>query len=155
MRPLFQKKQLRFIAFIFLVYLIGVLAIHLYLSYENWIEQGEAAELWSCSAALFKPMLFMALLQYICIYLAFLLSYIFKNILYPWLALVLLIWGLTWMPVAYVCTSDFLRSGGGPFGMPISAVVIPVFAAILLAEAAIVLIIRGCTKSADARKRLR
>ena len=59
------------------------------------------------------------------------------------------------MPVAYVCTSDFLRSGGGPFGMPISAVVIPVFVIILLAEAAIILIIRSCTKSADARKRLR
>lgn len=150
-----KNKQVYFIAFFSFVYFIGVLAIHLYLSYENWIEQGEAAELWCCSAALFNPMLFMALMQYICIYLAFLLSYIFKNILYPWLALVLLIWGLTWMPVAYVCTSDFLRSGGGPFGVPISAAVIPVFAAILLAEAAIVLIIRGCTKSADARKRLR
>ena len=154
MRPLFQKKQLRFIAFILLVYLIGVLAIHLYLSYENWIEQGEAAELWSCSAALFEPMLLMALMQYICIYFAFFLSFVLKKN-HPWPAIILLIWGLTWMPVAYVCTSDFLRSGGAPLGMPISAVVIPVFAAILLAEAAIVLIIRGCTKSADARKRLR
>ena len=150
-----KNKQVYFIAFFSLVYFIGVFMGHIYLSRENWIEEGNAAELWDSLSALFDPMLLMAEIQYICIYLAFLLSFVFKKNLYPWASIILLIWGLTWIPVAYVCTSDFLRSGGGPFGMPISAVVIPVFVIILLAEAAIILIIRSCTKSADARKRLR
>ena len=149
-----KNKQVYFIAFLSFVYFIGVFIGHIYLSREKWIEEGNAAELWDSLSALFDPMLLMAEMQYVCIYLAFLLSFVLKKKSYPWPAIVLLIWGLTWMPVAYVCTSDFLRSGGAPFGMPISAVVIPVFVTILLAEATIVLIIRRCTKSADARKRL-
>ena len=149
-----KHKKVYFISLFSFVCFIGVFMVHIYLSRENWIEEGNAAELWDSLSALFDPMLLMAEIQYICIYLALFLSFLLKKN-HPWPAIILLIWGLTWMPVAYVCTSDFLRSGGAPLGMPISAVVIPVFAAILLAEAAIVLIIRGCTKSADARKRLR
>ena len=74
-----KHKKVYFISLFSVVCFIGVFMVHMYLSRENWVEEGNAAELWDSLSALFDPMLLMAEIQYICIYLAFFLSFVLKK----------------------------------------------------------------------------
>ena len=73
--------------------------------------------------------------QYMVICTAFLLAWLCWNWPRHKISIMLLVWGITWIPVALVSSCDLLASPAGPMNLPLSMYAVPLFGGICLFEA--------------------
>jgi hypothetical protein len=83
-----------------------------------------------------------AVAQYVAVAGAFALAWVLWSSKWRLVRNILIVWGITWLPVVFVSTKDVCASSGGPFNFPMSMFAAPLFAFFCLAELGAALLFR-------------
>ena len=111
--------------------------LHVVINYASWC-QWESPALWDCTCALSDASLWIAVAQYMAVSTAFLLAWLVWNWPGHKLSYILLAWGITWLPMAWVATEDCARLPDGPIDLPLYLFASPFFAVFCVAEALLI-----------------
>lgn len=130
-------RKLPVAGIIVLVVLALALWLHMVIDYALWC-QISYPELWDWREALLNAQLWMAMAQYVAITTAFVLAWLVWHWPGHKLSYILLAWGMTWLPMAFVSTSDCARLPYGSMNMPLSLFAFPFFALFCVMEAVVI-----------------
>ena len=124
-----------FISFLLLTLVaIGATMGLLQLHHNAWIAQGESPVPWDWTYVLMEGLIPFAVAQYVAVAGAFALAWVLWSSKWRLVRNILIVWGITWLPVAIISTGDVTASSGGPFNFPMSMFVAPLFAFFCLIE---------------------
>jgi hypothetical protein len=84
-----------------------------------------------------------AVAQYVAVAGAFALAWVLWSSKWRLVRNILIMWGITWLPVAIISTGDVTASSGGPFNFPMSMFAAPLFAFFCLVELGAALLFRA------------
>lgn len=118
-----------------------VLLLHLHR--EAWVAHGEEPLLWDWTYVLMEGLIPIAVAQYVAVAGAFALAWVLWSSKWRLIRNILIVWGITWLPVVFVSTKDVTASSGGPFYFPMSMFAAPLFAFFCLAELGAALLFRA------------
>lgn len=118
---------------------IGLLQLH----HNAWETQGESPVLWDWTYVLMEGLIPFAVAQYVAVAGAFALAWVLWSSKWRLVRNILIVWGITWLPVVFVSTKDVCASSGGPFNFPMSMFAAPLFAFFCLAELGAALLFRA------------
>lgn len=130
-------RKLPVAGIIVLIVLALALWLHMVIDYALWC-QISYSELWDWREALLNAQLWMAMAQYVAITTAFVLAWLVWHWPGHKLSYILLAWGMTWLPMAFVSTSDCARLPYGSMNMPLSLFAFPFFALFCVLEAVVI-----------------
>lgn len=134
-----NMRKLLVAVIIEVIVLALALWLHMVIDYAVWCQM-ECSALWNWRESILNGQLWMAVAQYVAITTAFLMAWLVWHWPGHKLSYILLAWGMTWLPVAFVCTSDCARMPHGPMNMPLSLFAFPFFALFCVLEAVVI----GC-----------
>ena len=135
-RILFSISLLLLVA---IVATVGLLQLH----HNAWIAQGESPVLWDWTYVLMEGLIPFAVAQYVSVAGAFALAWVLWSSKWRLVRNILIVWGITWLPVAIISTGDVTASSGGPFNFPMSMFAVPLFAFFCLVELGVALLFRA------------
>ena len=115
---------------------VGLLQLH----HNAWVAQGESPVPWDWTYVLMEGLIPFAVAQYVAVAGAFALAWVLWSSKWRLVRNILIVWGITWLPVVFVSTKDVCASSGGPFNFPMSMFAAPLFAFICLVELGIALL---------------
>ena len=118
---------------------MGLMQLH----HNAWIAQGESPVLWDWTYVLMEGLIPFAVAQYVAAAGAFALAWVLWSSKWRLLRNTLIMWGITWLPVAIISTGDVTASSGGPFNFPMSMFAAPLFAFFCLVELGAALLFRA------------
>ena len=113
------------------------------LHHNAWVAQGESPVLWDWTYVLMEGLIPFAVAQYVAVAGAFALAWVLWSGKWRLVRNILIVWGITWLPVVVLSTGDVTASSGGPFNFPMSMFAVPFFAFICLVELGGVLLFRA------------
>ena len=121
---------------VLLLITVGIMAAigHLFLHREAWVAHGEDLALWDWTYVLMEGPIPFAVAQYVAVAGAFALAWVLWSSKWRLIRNILIMWGITWLPVAIISTGDVTASSGGPFNFPMSMFAAPLFAFFCLVE---------------------
>lgn len=122
---------------------IGLLHLHR----EAWKAHGESPLLWDWTDALMEGRIPIAAAQYIATAGAFTLTWVLWSSKWRLLRNLLIAWGITWLPVAFVSTGDVRASSDGPFNFPMAMFAILFFGFVCLVELGLALLFHAFQRS--------
>ncbi len=115
----------------------------LQLHHHSWVAQGESPVLWDWTYVLMEGLIPFAVAQYVAAAGAFALAWVLWTSKWRLIRNILIVWGITWLPVVFVSTKDVCASSGGPFNFPMSMFAAPLFAFFCLVELGAALLFRA------------
>ena len=133
-----------FISFLLLTLVaIGATMGLMQLHHNAWVAQGESPILWDWMYVLMEGLIPFAVAQYVAVAGAFALAWVLWSSKWRLIRNILIVWGITWLPVVFVSTKDVCASSGGPFNFPMSMFAAPLFAFFCLVELGAALLFRA------------
>lgn len=111
--------------------------------HDAWVAQGESPGLWDWTYVLMEGLIPFAVAQYVAAAGAFTLAWVLWASKWRLFRNLLIVWGITWLPVVFVSSRDVSVSSGGPFNFPMSMFAAPLFAFICLVELGAALLFRA------------
>jgi hypothetical protein len=111
--------------------------------HDAWVAQGESPVLWDWTYVLMEGLIPFAVAQYVAAAGAFALAWVLWSSKWRLIRNILIVWGITWLPVVFVSTKDVCASSGGPFNFPMSMFAAPLFAFFCLVELGAALLFRA------------
>ncbi len=136
------RRILISILMLILVATVATLGL-LHLHYKAWAALGESPILWDWMYVLTEGLVPFAVAQYVAVAGAFALAWVLWPGECRLLRNILIAWGITWLPVAFLSTGDITASSGGPFNFPMSMFAVPLFAFFCLVELGVALLFRA------------
>ncbi len=135
----------RILISISLLLLVAIVAMMwlLQLHHHSWVAQGESPVLWDWTYVLMEGLIPFAVAQYVAATGAFALAWVLWSSKWRLVRNILIMWGITWLPVAIISTGDVTASSGGPFNFPMAMFAAPLFAFFCLVELGAALLFRA------------
>ena len=136
------RRILISISLLLLVAIVATMWL-LQLHHHSWVAQGESPVLWDWTYVLMEGLIPFAVAQYVAAAGAFALAWVLWSSKWRLIRNILIMWGITWLPVAIISTGDVTASSGGPFNFPMSMFAAPLFAFFCLVELGAALLFRA------------